>query len=283
MAKQDEPLHMAEAKQDEASVQKVSYNADNRDWKKGWKLYYWQFGGGRGQYIRLMFEFCGVEYTEELKKCGKGTAGQETWSAQVEIINPLRGSGINRTALAPPIVTHNDDFVLAQTGAIVLFLAELFPDLKPKNILQMARARQMLFQVIDAVEEAHTASHPVEAHKSYSIQKEEANKTLKEFTKKDGRLSKHIDVLTAELNRNNGGKGWFYGDKITFIDIYVATFMRAFGESVKIIKLEDVYEKDEKYELLREHRKRFEATEVYQKFAKSDKMPKIDETPSFQT
>ena len=41
---------MSEAKNEE--VQQISYNADNRDWKKGWKLYYWQFGGGRGQYVR---------------------------------------------------------------------------------------------------------------------------------------------------------------------------------------------------------------------------------------
>ena len=141
----------------------------------------------------------------------------------------------------------------------------------------------MLAQVIDVIEEAHTASHPVEAHKSYNIQKEAANKALDEFTKKDGRLSKHLDVLTAELNRNNKGKGWFYGDKVTFIDIYVATFMRAFGSSVKIIGLQDRYEKDDKYALLREHRKRFEATEVYQNFAKSDRFPKEDDTPSFQT
>lgn len=43
---------MAEAKKDEAAVKEISYNAENRDWKKGWKLYYWQFGGGRGQYTR---------------------------------------------------------------------------------------------------------------------------------------------------------------------------------------------------------------------------------------
>ena len=78
-----------------------------------------------------------------------------------------------------------------------------------------------------------------------------------------------MDVVSAELNRNNEGKGWFYGDSITFIDIYVATFMRAFDETMKLMKWSDRYEKDDKYELLREHRKRFEATEIYQKFAKS--------------
>ena len=78
-----------------------------------------------------------------------------------------------------------------------------------------------------------------------------------------------MDVVSAELNRNNGGKGWFYGDSITFIDIYVATFMRAFDETMKLMKWSDRYEKDDKYELLREHRKRFEATGKYQKFAKS--------------
>lgn len=141
----------------------------------------------------------------------------------------------------------------------------------------------MLMQVIDVIEEAHTASHPVHTHKSYNIQKEAANKALDEFTQKDGRLSKHLDVFTAELLRNNKGKGWFYGDKVTFVDIYVATFMRAFQGSIKLIGLEDRYTNDDKYALLREHRKRFEATEVYQNFAKSDRCPKEDDTPSFQT
>ena len=92
-----------------------------------------------------MFEFCGIEYTEELKKLGPGTEGQENWTAQLEAINKIKGSGIDKTAFAPPIVTHNDDFVLSQTGAIILFLAEIFPDLRPKNLLQMARARQVKF------------------------------------------------------------------------------------------------------------------------------------------
>ena len=140
----------------------------------------------------------------------------------------------------------------------------------------------MLIQVIDVLEEAHTASHPEFRNSSYSKQKEAADKALKEFVKKEGRLNRHCDVLTAELYRNNQGKGWFYGDSITYIDMYVATFMKAFDESMKVLKW-DVYEKDDSYKLLREHRERFEATDVYQNFVKSDRFPKYkDETPSFQ-
>eukprot|EP00484_Ammonia_sp_Unknown_P017087 CAMPEP_0197026172 /NCGR_PEP_ID=MMETSP1384-20130603/6329_1 /TAXON_ID=29189 /ORGANISM="Ammonia sp." /LENGTH=270 /DNA_ID=CAMNT_0042454791 /DNA_START=29 /DNA_END=841 /DNA_ORIENTATION=+ len=270
---------MAEAKQeDSAKPLQISYNADNRDWTKGWKLYYWRFGGGRGQYVRVMFEFCGVEYTEPLKSCD-----QNDWSPQLEKLNEIRGDGLNKTAFAFPIATHNDDFVISQTPAIVLFLADMFPKMKPSNPLQLARARQMMMTVADVLEEAHTASHPVEPHKGYLTQKEAADKALVEFTKKGGRMSKHLDVLTAELNRNNNGKGWFYGDSVTFIDLYVATFMRAFHESVKILKLADLYEKDDSYALLRAHRERLEATEIYQNFQKSDRMPPIDATPSFQT
>merc|ERR1712087_299578 len=101
---------------------------------------------------------------------------------------------------------------------------------------QMARGTQMVMQIVDALEEAHTASHPVHTHKSYMIQKEAADKAVAEFVQKNGRLSKHLQVLSAELKRNNGGKGWFYGDSVTFVDIYVATFMRAFGESMKVLK-----------------------------------------------
>ena len=39
-----------EAKKEEPVKElKINYSADNRDWKKGWKLYYWNFGGGRGK------------------------------------------------------------------------------------------------------------------------------------------------------------------------------------------------------------------------------------------
>ena len=97
---------------------------------------------------RVMFEFCGVEYVEEMKKIEQDEEEKKSWKGQVKMINDLRKEGINRTAFAPPIVTHNDDFILSQTGAIVLFLAELFPALKPKNILQMARARMVFLHKI---------------------------------------------------------------------------------------------------------------------------------------
>ena len=93
-----------------------------------------------------------------------------------------------------------------------------------------------MLQVADALEEGHTASHPIEAHASYFTQKEEADKQVKIYCAKGGRLSKHLEVMTAELNRNNGGKGFFYDDKVTFVDVYVATFMRAVEESMKALK-----------------------------------------------
>ena len=261
----------------------ISYDTTDRDWSKGWKLYYWQGYGGRGQYIRVMLEFCGVEWQEALKdiKFKYGDEQDKSVKAMVAAIDKVRQKGDNRTAFAVPILTHNDDFILSQCGAIVLFLAELFPNLKPSNPLQMARGTQMMMQVIDAVEEAHTASHPVHTHKSYFVQNEAADKAVTEFVKKGGRLSKHMAVFTAELKRNKGGKGWFYGDTVTFVDCYVATFVRAFGESMKCLKNES-YGFDE-YALLRAHRERFEATKTYQKFIKSDRMTKMDTTPSFQT
>ena len=138
----------------------------------------------------------------------------------------------------------------------------------------------MMMQVVDAVEEAHTASHPIHTHKSYFVQKEAADKAVTQFVEKGGRVSKHLEVLSAELKRNNDGEGWFYGDRITFVDIYVATFMRAFAESMKCLKNQSYG--FEEYALLRAHRERFEATETYQNFVKSDRMSTVDTTPSFQ-
>lgn len=276
---------MASAEEQKEPLQ-ISFSADDRDWSNGWKLYYWQFGGGRGQYVRVMFEFCGVEWTEALKHIKFSYDGDwsqnESVKAQIAALNAIKQSGANRTAFAPPMVTHNDTFVLAQMPAIILLLADLFPQLKPANVLEMARARQMLFQVVDVIEEATTASHPIKVHGSYASQKEAADAALTEFVVKGGRLSRHIELFTAELGRNNGGKGWFYGDKVSFVDICVATFMRAFEESMKCLN-NDAYTATEEYALLRAHRERFEAMETYQTFAKSDRMPIKDTTPSFMT
>ena len=111
----------------------ISYDTTDRDWSKGWKLYYWQGFGGRGQYIRVMLEFCGVEWQEALKdiKFEYGDEQDKSVKAMVAAIDKVRQKGDNKTAFAVPILTHNDDFILSQCGAIVLFLAELFPNLKP--------------------------------------------------------------------------------------------------------------------------------------------------------
>ena len=93
-----------------------------------------------------MLEFCGVEWTEALKAIDFDYGGdkeKESWKAQIAVFDKLKQSGLNPTAFAPPILTHNDNFLISQLGAIILFLADCFPKMKPANPLKLARARQV--------------------------------------------------------------------------------------------------------------------------------------------
>ena len=97
-----------------------------------------------------MLEFCGVEWTEVLRAIDFDYGGdkeKESWKAQIAVFDKLKQSGLNRTAIAPPILTHNDNFLVSQLGAIILFLADCFPKMKPANPLKLARARQVCTQL----------------------------------------------------------------------------------------------------------------------------------------
>ena len=165
-----------------------------------------------------------------------------------------------RKHYSTPIVHHNDDFVLCQCPAICLFLAKVF-GFEPESMMDAARANQIVLTIGDCIVETQYASHPTEMHLSYDDQKEEADRVtgllcrydseLSGTDAKQGRLYRLLYPCECELARNNKGKEWFYGSRLSIADVFCACFMRAFEVSRPVEYAEHALP------LLKAHRLRF--------------------------
>eukprot|EP00483_Globobulimina_turgida_P001915 UN01917 len=83
------------------------------------------------------------------------------------------------------------------------------------------------------------------------------------------RIGNFLAVLENQLKRNNDGKGWFFGDKPTIADVFVADFMRRYKFSKS-----DHYETC-KFSVLKEHCKRFEEFPQINKYIESEEYKKV--------
>lgn len=261
MSKNINSFNVAETTSDAVSNTNMQTSRIEDEWLNGWELFYWSFSG-RGQYIRLMLELGKVQYEQPLKDLSYKKAFAQ--------ILQICGTGDERRAFAVPIlINKRQNVFLSQTPAIVLFLADIFLHLKPKNLQDMSRARLMMFQVFDAVDEARNTLSSV----NFS-QKKEAYKIVATFLKT--RLYKHLEVLTAELKRNKNENGWFYGKNITFVDVCCATFLRDIE-----FTLPEHFAKARDIQTLKDHRERFESQEFFQDFVNSDRCPRSNIYPGF--
>ena len=209
------------------------------------------------------------------------------WQTQYLRRESLRGNDRTKDEFfAYPFIKNKQipGFLLSQTGAIVLYLANKFKII-PSNELHYYRSIQIMMQIIDIIEDAHWASHPVKRNGPYAEQKDEAEIKLNEFclynknTKEMGRLGKQIIVIEAELLRYGNGKGYFYDESSpTYIDCYVFIFMRAF-----VYSRPNDYKKFDFIPCLKAFYDRFQKETFWVNFSKSNKFPKIDNGPSFQT
>ena len=213
-----------------------------------WELYYWPFLGGRGMYPRMLFLLAGAKWDEPARE------KDENGNFKIKLVLNQRGEDNPLyPCWAPPIIIHNKSFLLSQTPAIILHLSNLF-NLRPKNDQDYAHGIQIMLQIFDLLTEATEAYHPVHPNKSYESQKKEAEPHIEFYLKE--RLPKQLRVVQEALKRSPGdGKGWFYGCKEpTFVDAVVSTFMRGYETSMK-----EHYDNNKEFELLKEHRKRFES------------------------
>mmetsp|Transcript_1693 Transcript_1693/g.2738 ORF Transcript_1693/g.2738 Transcript_1693/m.2738 type:complete len:255 (-) Transcript_1693:294-1058(-) len=193
--------------------------------KDEWEFYYWclmkedgrNYMIGRGEFVRLMFEACGVGY----KEMGAITPHKQGESADSQPENEVAkfvfmGGNTGYPAFAPPVIKKGD-FVLAQTPTICKFLGKKY-GMYPDNDEDEAHADQVMMTVTDFIAEGRNAYHPVENSKSYFDQVEEAKPYIAKFANE--RMPRFLKHLEACLKANTEGNSeYVVGKKATYVDM----------------------------------------------------------------
>jgi glutathione S-transferase len=168
-----------------------------------YELYYWPGIQGRGEFIRLAFEDAGVPYVDVCRARG-GVARMEKLR---------RGAAPGLAPLAPPFLKVGD-FVLAQTAAVLHFLAPRL-GLVPEDPRQQLHAHQLQLTIADFIAEAHDTHHPIAVSLYYGDQKREAKRRAVHF--RDERLPMFLGYFERALERAGGEH--FIGGAHTYVDL----------------------------------------------------------------
>lgn len=94
-----------------------------------YKLYYWPIPG-RGEFVRLLLEHCGVPYEDVARTGPEGMAA----------VAAAKENCPGTLHYAPPILQISDTFSLSQTTVICAYLAKkhgLMPDGEEKEYIAM--------------------------------------------------------------------------------------------------------------------------------------------------
>jgi glutathione S-transferase len=177
-------------------------------------LHYWDGVPGRGEYIRLIFEYTGTPY-EEVK---------DNSTLMPRIANP-ETTGIPPNLWPPALELPNGKW-LSQTGVIVDYLSQKLGlagyakddallDDEEKAFLR-AKQAQLVFTVLDMTCEVHNVHHPVSVNLYYEDQKAEALRSAEQF--RTSRLPKFLNHFQSVLKMNpanKDGKGPFLISNLT--------------------------------------------------------------------
>ncbi|XP_064614289.1 glutathione S-transferase P 2-like [Liolophura sinensis] len=174
-----------------------------------WELYYWGPNVvGRAEFIRLIFEELGMKY----KEINKGVPAVFT-SGQLEGY-PTR---------APPMI-KNGEFQLSQMPVICMYLGKKY-GLYPDNEADEYHAMQVMATISDYITEGRLCFHGVNWQASYFTQQEETKPYIKHFT--TNRIPNFLNHFETALSRNDGGKGYLFGTKLTYVDLALLHILRA--------------------------------------------------------
>eukprot|EP01084_Bolivina_argentea_P314729 545148_1 len=243
--KSDDDTAKKEEKTDDKAVKSDNKKEEKKEEKEedvgpppDWELFYWQGFGGRATVIRLSFELAQIKWSEALK--GKNAKTDAS-------ISKVKGADIDGFPnFAYPIVKHKEN-IISQTPAICMYILGQ-TEYKIENELERIYALQIVLTVWDAFTEWTG----------------KINKTIGFGGWITSRIGSYLSVLENQLKRNNEGKGWYFGDKASVADVFVADFMRRYKYAKP-----DHY-KSSPFNLLKEHTKRFEEIEQIQKYIASD-------------
>jgi len=177
-------------------------------------LHYWGGIPGRGEYVRLAFEYAGMAYKDP-KSPAKllNNVGQTGYPAQ----------------FAPPILETPNGAFISQTANILNYLApKLGLDGVPEGVtdeeeiaVRRAHVNQLVMTCMDLNLETHDTHHPIASSFHYEDQKEESLRRSQEF--RATRIPKFLKHFSSQLEANpdnqNRGELHLVGNKTTTADL----------------------------------------------------------------
>jgi len=183
--------------------------------KKHFTVHYWGGIPGRGEFMRLAFEHCGVHYNDPQKP--------------VPLLSQT-GATAHPPHLSPPVLETPEGAFISQTANILNYLA---PKLgldgtdgitdEEQIIVRRAHVNQLVATCVDLVDETHSVHHPISPRLKYEDQKPEAVRRAGEF--RDWRIPKFLAYFQLVIKENHqppaDGQTWKHliGSKMTTADL----------------------------------------------------------------
>ncbi|CCM00242.1 uncharacterized protein FIBRA_02271 [Fibroporia radiculosa] len=191
----------------------------------GYTLYYWSGIPGRGEFIRLAFEYAGQPYVE----MNDAKSLLPTIKNVSKIGHPVH--------YAPPVLELPSGRVISQTSAILNHIApilglageigsnviktDLNEEEREKAEEERSSVNQLVLTVLDLCNETHDVHHPIAVSKYYEDQKDAAIERAADF--RATRIPKFFEHFENVLSTNpataNLDRTYLIGKQTTTADL----------------------------------------------------------------
>jgi len=236
-------------------------------------IHYWDGIPGRGEYIRLIFEYTGTPY-EELK---------DNSTLMPRIADP--GGAGNPPNLWPPALELPNGKFLSQTGVIIDYLS---PKLglagyakddasldEEETAFLKAKHTQLFLTILDMTVEVHNVHHPVSINLYYENQTAEAVRAAEQFrTSRLPKFLQHFQIVLEINPANKDGKGPFLFSNLT-TSADLALFHNITGLSYAFPKRMKSVQESGKYDLVFKLYDRIRTEPKIAEYMKSDRRQKF--------
>lgn len=167
-------------------------------------FWYWPTIAGRGEFVRLTLEACGIPYRDRAREDG------------VDALLADMADHASGPAFAPPYIGV-DGTTIAQTANILFYLSERH-ECGPAGMKNRYWLTQCQLTIMDLVAESHDVHHPVGVDLYYDDQKPESLRRAQGF--RDARIPKYLGyferAMTAERGDWLAGTRWSHADLSLF-------------------------------------------------------------------
>jgi glutathione S-transferase len=185
-----------------------------------YRLHYWPFLQGRGEFVRLVLEYAELPYIDVARdpRSHATQAPEPNQGGVAELAALFRGETANNgerfPVFAPPILELENKQLISQVANILLFLGRRHGLLEDEP-LAIAHANQLQLTIADIVAEIHDTHHPVSATLHYEDQKQEAIKAAKLF--REQRIPRYFDFFCGAIKCTAGP--FVFGEEPSYVDL----------------------------------------------------------------